>query len=122
MEETTTIRISQATKKRLDALGKKGDTHDNIVTKLFGQSNPPKTSAEALARLSAIFDDIWNRRIQAQAKWLSAHKILEALPESTSAEEKKQHENARKSHGDDVRALDQFIEALKSRLAAWPPG
>ena len=35
MEEFTTIRISKKNKKKLDELGKKTDTHDDILCRIF---------------------------------------------------------------------------------------
>ena len=37
MEEFTTIRISKKNKKKLDELGKKTDTHDDILCRIFSR-------------------------------------------------------------------------------------
>lgn len=37
MYNNTTIRITKTTKEKLKALGKKGDTYDDVISKLIGE-------------------------------------------------------------------------------------
>ena len=41
MAMNTTIRISQETKKRLECLGKKGETYETIIRRLLEVVGPP---------------------------------------------------------------------------------
>lgn len=42
MSDKTTIQISRETKDRLDKLGMKADTYDNIITRLLDQQTPKR--------------------------------------------------------------------------------
>jgi len=44
--EKTSIQISRETKKRLDALGMKKDTYDDIIRRLLDQQTPKRSRKE----------------------------------------------------------------------------
>lgn len=100
MEDITSIRLCQTTKKRLDALGKKGDTHDAIVSKLLDQMDP-KTIEDALSGFTAFFERLRLLRNEANQR-IIADQLSEVDPLSLG-----------------LRKVDSFIVAFREKLERW---